>query len=67
MHIEMITAKVFRILSRIYSLFKSELLSSDTKLILQKAVISYKMTYAWQPLSWRQTLIFSNCSAYKTS
>jgi hypothetical protein len=43
----MIEAKAFRTFIRIYSLFKSELLSTDIKLTLHKALIRSVMTYAY--------------------
>jgi hypothetical protein len=46
LHIEMIEAKAFRTFITLYSLFKSELLSADIKLTLQKALIRSVMTYA---------------------
>jgi hypothetical protein len=46
LHIEMIEAKAFRTLIRIYSLFKSERLSTNIKLTLHKALIRSIMTYA---------------------
>jgi hypothetical protein len=46
LHIEMIEAKAFRTFIRIYSLFKSERLSTDIKLTLHKALIRSVMTYA---------------------
>jgi hypothetical protein len=42
----MIEAKAFRTFIRIYSLFKSERLSTNTKLTLNKALIRSVMTYA---------------------
>jgi hypothetical protein len=45
-HIEMIEAKSFRTFIRIYSLFKSERLSTNIKLTLHKALIWSIMTYA---------------------
>jgi hypothetical protein len=45
-HIEMIEAKAFRTFIRVYSLFKSERLSSNIKLTLHKALIRSVMTYA---------------------
>jgi hypothetical protein len=45
-HIEMIEAKAFRTLIRVYSLFKSERLSANIKLTLHKALIRSIMTYA---------------------
>jgi hypothetical protein len=45
-HIEMIEAKAFRTFIRVYSLFKSERLSADIKLILHKTLIRLIMTYA---------------------
>jgi hypothetical protein len=46
LHIEMIEAKAFRTFIRIYSLFKSEQLSTNIKLTLHKALIRNIMTYA---------------------
>jgi hypothetical protein len=46
LHIEMTEAKAFRTFIRVYSLFKSERLSADIKLILHKAFIRSIMTYA---------------------
>jgi hypothetical protein len=43
---EMIEAKVFRLCIIIYSLFKSERLSTNIKLTLHKALIMEIMTYA---------------------
>jgi hypothetical protein len=51
LHIEMIEAKAFRNFIRIYSLFKSERLSTNIKLTLHKALIRSIMTYgclAWE-------------------
>jgi hypothetical protein len=51
LHIEMIKANAFRTFIRIYSLFKSEQLSSNIKLTLHKALIRSVMTYscnAWE-------------------
>jgi hypothetical protein len=51
LHIEMIEAKGFRTFIRIYSLFKSERLSTNFKLTLHKALMRSKMTYtcpAWE-------------------
>jgi hypothetical protein len=45
LHIEMIEAKAFRTSIRIYSLFKSERLSANIKLIFHKALIRSVMTY----------------------
>jgi hypothetical protein len=45
-HIEMIEAKVFGTFIRVYSLFKSERLSANIKLILHKALIRSIMIYA---------------------
>jgi hypothetical protein len=39
LHIQIIEAKAFRTFSRVYSLFKSERLSANTKLTLHKALI----------------------------
>jgi hypothetical protein len=44
----MIEAKAFRTFIRIYSLYKSERLSTNIKLALHKALIRGIMTYAWQ-------------------
>jgi hypothetical protein len=52
MHIEMTESKTFRTLFRIYSLFKSELLSANIKITLHKALISSVMTDSctvWEP------------------
>jgi hypothetical protein len=46
LHIEMIERKAFRTLTRIYSLFKSERLSTNIKLTIHKALIRSIMTYA---------------------
>jgi hypothetical protein len=46
LHIEMIEAKAFRTFIRIYSLYKSERLSTNIKLTLHKALIRSVMTYA---------------------
>jgi hypothetical protein len=46
LHIEMIEAKAFRTFIRVYSLFRSELLSANIKLTLHKALIRSIMTYA---------------------
>jgi hypothetical protein len=46
LHIELIAAKAFRTFIRIYSLFKSEWLSSNIKLTLHKALIRSVFTYA---------------------
>jgi hypothetical protein len=46
LHIEMIEAKAFRTFITIYSLFKSERLSTNIKLTLHKALIRSVMTYA---------------------
>jgi hypothetical protein len=46
LHIEMIKAKAFRTIIRVYSLFKSERLSANFKLTLHKALIRSVMTYA---------------------
>jgi hypothetical protein len=51
LHIEMIEAKAFRTFIRIYSVFKSERLSTNIKLTLHKALIRSIMTYecpAWE-------------------
>jgi hypothetical protein len=42
----MIETKAFRTFIRVYSLFKSDLLSADIKMTLNKALIGYVMTYA---------------------
>jgi hypothetical protein len=44
LHIEMIEAKAFRAFIRVYSLFKSECLSTNVKLTLYKAMIRSVMT-----------------------
>jgi hypothetical protein len=46
LHIEMIEATAFRTFIRIYSLFKSERLRADIKLIIHKRVSRSLMTYA---------------------
>jgi hypothetical protein len=46
LHIEIIEAKAFRTFTTIYSLLKSELLSSHIKLTLHKALSRSLMTYA---------------------
>jgi hypothetical protein len=46
LHIETIECKAFRTFIRLYSLFRSELLSANIKLTLHKALIRYVMTYA---------------------
>jgi hypothetical protein len=46
LHIEMIEAKAFRTISRLYSLFKSEQLNNNIKLSLHKALNRSVMTYA---------------------
>jgi hypothetical protein len=46
LHIQMIEAKAFRTFIRIYSLFKSERLSANIKLSLNKALIRSVMIYA---------------------
>jgi hypothetical protein len=46
LHVEMIEAKAFRTFIKIYSLFRSELLSAIVKLTLHKALIRSVMTYA---------------------
>jgi hypothetical protein len=51
LHIEAIEAKAFRTFIIVYSLFKSERLSANIKLTLNKALIRLAMTYAcpaWQ-------------------
>jgi hypothetical protein len=45
-HIEMIEAKAFRTLIRIYSLLKIERLSANIRQTLHKALITSVMTYA---------------------
>jgi hypothetical protein len=50
-HIEMIEARAFRIFITVYSLFKSNRLSSNIKLTLHKALIKSIITYvspAWE-------------------
>jgi hypothetical protein len=47
LHIEMIKAKAFRTVTRIYSLFKSERLSVNIELTLHKVQIRSVMTYSW--------------------
>jgi hypothetical protein len=49
LHVEMIKAKVFRIFTRIYSLFKSKRLNANIKLSLHKTPISAEMTYTCPP------------------
>jgi hypothetical protein len=46
LHIQMIEAKAFRTIIRIYSLFKSERFSANIKLTVHKALIRSVMTYA---------------------
>jgi hypothetical protein len=46
LHIEMIEAEAFRTFIRIYSLFKSDLLSTNIKLTLHKGLTRSVMTYA---------------------
>jgi hypothetical protein len=46
LHKEIIEAKAFKTIIRMYSLFKSERLSDNIKLILHKALIRSVMTYA---------------------
>jgi hypothetical protein len=46
LHIEMTEAKAIKTFIRIYSLFKSERLSTNIKLDLRKALITSVMTYA---------------------
>jgi hypothetical protein len=46
LHREMVEAKAFRTFIRVYSLFKSELLSANIKLTLHKALIRSVMTHA---------------------
>jgi hypothetical protein len=46
LHIEIIEAKAFTTFIRVHSLFKSDRLSANIKLTLQKAVIRSVMTYA---------------------
>jgi hypothetical protein len=51
LRIEMITAKTFKTLLRIYSLFRSERLSTNIKLVLHIAFINSILTYvcpAWE-------------------
>jgi hypothetical protein len=48
MHIEMIEVKAFRTFIKIYSLFKTERLSVNIKVILIKALITSAVTYACQ-------------------
>jgi hypothetical protein len=51
LHTDMFEAKAFRTFIRIYSLFKSERISTNIKLILHKALIRSIMTYvcpAWE-------------------
>jgi hypothetical protein len=45
LHVDMIEAKAFRTFIRIYSLFRSERLSANIKLTLNKAQIRLIMTY----------------------
>jgi hypothetical protein len=56
-HMEIIEAKAFRTIIRIYSTFKSESLGTNIKLILHKAPIWSVMTYSCPvpPGKWRQT------------
>jgi hypothetical protein len=58
LHIEMIEAKTFRTFIRIYSLFKSERLSTNIKLTLHKALMSNIMTYACPSWEFEQTAIY---------
>jgi hypothetical protein len=46
LHVEMIEAKVFRTIIRVYSLFKSWQLCANFKLTLHKAQIRSVMSYA---------------------
>jgi hypothetical protein len=46
LHIETIEAKAFRVFLRLYSLFKSERLSTHIKLTLSRVLIRSVMTYA---------------------
>jgi hypothetical protein len=46
-HIEMIEAKAFRTIIAVYSLFKSERLSPNIKLILHKTLVRSVMIYAF--------------------
>jgi hypothetical protein len=52
LHIEMIEAKAFRTLIRIYSILKSERSSANIKLTLHKALIRSVMTYACPAWEW---------------
>jgi hypothetical protein len=58
LHIEMIEAKAFSTLIRIYSLFKSERLSTNIKLTLYKALIRNIMTYSCPKGSFQQKTIY---------
>jgi hypothetical protein len=51
----MIEAKAFRAFSRVYSLFKSERLSSKIKVTAHKVLIRLVMTYACLPWKLAQT------------
>jgi hypothetical protein len=46
LHIEMVTTKAYRTFIRLYSLFKSDRLNTNSKLTLHKALIRPIMTYA---------------------
>jgi CRISPR/Cas system-associated protein Csm6 len=46
LYVEMIETKAFRTFIRIYSLFRSERLSANSKLTLHKALLRSVMTYA---------------------
>jgi hypothetical protein len=60
LHIEMTEAKAFRTFIRIYSLFKSERLSSSFKLILHKTLTRSEMTYVcptWELAAYTSTYL----------
>jgi hypothetical protein len=56
-HIDWIVTKGLRTFIQIYSLLKSDKLSTKTKMALYKALIRSKMTYACQPGYQQQTPI----------
>jgi hypothetical protein len=64
LHKEMIEAKVFIIFIRVYSLFKSEQLSANTKITSHKALISNDLFAPHRNL-W-QIPIFRYCSACRS-
>jgi hypothetical protein len=65
LHIETIEAKVFRTFIRFYSLFKSERLSVNVKLILHKALIRSVITYACLAWEFAAETYLQKLSAYK--